>query len=78
MAEIKITRDEGGQAYVSLSSAEIRDSVALDGLEQADTIPSLGAIVLDFDHYGRLAGIQVVAAADSVLPPELLDEAERT
>jgi uncharacterized protein YuzE len=78
MAEIKITRDDGGQAYVSLSSAEIRDSVALDGLEQADTIPSLGAIVLDFDHYGRLAGINVVAAADSVLPPELLDEAERT
>jgi uncharacterized protein YuzE len=78
MAEIKITRDDGGQAYVSLSSAEIRDSVALDGLEQADTIPSLGAIVLDFDHYGRLAGIKVVAAADSVLPPELLDEAERT
>jgi uncharacterized protein YuzE len=78
MAEIKITRDDGGQAYVSLSSAEIRDSVALDGHEQADTIPSLGAIVLDFDHYGRLAGINVVAAADSVLPPELLDEAERT
>jgi uncharacterized protein YuzE len=78
MAEIKITLDDAGQAYVSLSSSEIRDSVALDGLEQAEAIPALGAIVLDFDHYGRLAGIRVVTAADSVLSPELLDEANRT
>jgi uncharacterized protein YuzE len=80
MAEIKITLDDAGQAYVSLSPAsrsEIRHSVALDELEQADVIPSLGAIVLDFDHYGRLAGIRIVSAADSVLPPELLDDAER-
>jgi uncharacterized protein YuzE len=81
MAEIKITLDDAGRAYVSLSpasTAEIRHSVALDELEQADVIPSLGAIVLDFDHYGRLAGIKILDAADSVLPPELLDDAERT
>jgi hypothetical protein len=80
MAEIKITLGDGGQAYVSLSpasTAEIRHSVALDELEQVDAIPSLGAIVLDFDHYGRLAGIQILSAADSVLAPELLHDAER-
>jgi len=72
MAEIKITLNDASQAYVSLSpssTSEIRDSVALDGLEQADAIPALGAIVLDFDHYGRLVGIEIASAADSVLPP---------
>jgi hypothetical protein len=78
MAEIRITLDDTGQAYVSLSSAAIRHSVALDGLEEADIVPALSAIVLDFDHYGRLAGIKIVAGADSVLPPEVLDEAERS
>jgi uncharacterized protein YuzE len=81
MAEIKVTLDDAGRAYVSLSpasTAEIRDSVELDGLEQADAIPALGAIVLDFDHYGRLAGIEILSSADSVLPPALLDDAERT
>ena len=52
--------------------------MALDGLEQADAIPALGSIVLDFDHYGRLAGIEILSAADSVLPAALLDDAERT
>jgi len=52
--------------------------VALDGLEQADGIPALDAIVLDFDHYGRLAGIAVTSGAESALPPALLDDAERT
>lgn len=81
MAEIKITLNDAGRAYVSLSPSstpEIRDSVALDGLGQADAIPALGAIVLDFDHYGRLVGIEIESAADSVLPPALLDDAERT
>jgi uncharacterized protein YuzE len=81
MAEIKITLDDAGGAYVSLSpssTAEVRDSVALDGLEQADAISALGSIVLDFDHYGRLAGIEILSAADSVLPAALLDDAERT
>jgi uncharacterized protein YuzE len=78
MAVIKITLDDAGEGYISLSSAEIRHSVALDELEQAEVIPSLGAIVLDFDYYGRLAGIRVINAAESVLPPELLDQAERT
>jgi hypothetical protein len=35
--------------------------------------PALESIVLQFDHYGRLAGIEVTDAADSVLPPALLN-----
>jgi uncharacterized protein YuzE len=77
MAEIRITLDDTGRAYLGLSGAEVRDSVVLEDLEQADSIPALGQIVLDFDHYGRLAGIEIVAGADSALPPGLLDAAER-
>jgi uncharacterized protein YuzE len=81
MAEIKLTIDDAGRAYVSLSpssTAKVRNSVALGGLEEAEAIPALDEIVLDFDHYGRLAGIEILSAADSVLPAALLDEAERT
>lgn len=77
MAEIRISLDDGGRAYLSLSGAAVRDSVVLDELDQADSIPALDQIVLDFDHYGRLAGIEIVRGADSVLPPALLDAAER-
>jgi len=51
--------------------------VSLDELEQADGIPALEALVLDFDFYGRLAGIRVLNSADSALPPRLLGEAQR-
>jgi uncharacterized protein YuzE len=78
MDAIKITLDDSGRAYLRLSDAEVRESVSLDELEQAGSIPALGSIVLDFDHYGRLAGIEIVNAADSVLPPALLDGADRT
>lgn len=81
MAEIQLTVDESGRACVDLaagSGGEIRDSVALDELEDADRIPALGSIVLHFDFYGRLAGIEVTESAASVLPPALLDAAERT
>lgn len=80
MAEIRITLDGTGRAYLSLSpasTAEVRDSVALDGLELADGIPALDALSLDFDHYGRLIGIEILNSAQSVLPPALLDEAEQ-
>lgn len=76
-----MTLDDSGGAYVALSpssGAEIRHSIALDELEEAQTVPTLDGIVLDFDYYGRLAGIRVTGAADSVLPPALLDQAERT
>lgn len=50
--------------------------MALDALEEADTIPALESLALDFDHYGRVVGLRVTAAADSVLAPSLLEAAE--
>jgi hypothetical protein len=76
MAEIDLTLDDDGRAYISLGGAEIRTSVALDGIEGAEGVPALDALVLHFDHYGRLAGIEVTDSAASVLPPALLDAAE--
>ena len=78
MAEIKLTLDDNGGAYLALSDGEIRESVSLEELEQADGIPALEALVLDFDFYGRLAGIRLLNSADSALPPRLLGEAERS
>ena len=81
MAEVKVTLGEDGEAYVDLAGGarpEVRHSVALDGLEQADDIPALGSVVLDFDHYGRLVGIEVWRSAESVLAPALIEAAERS
>jgi hypothetical protein len=76
MAEISVTVGEAGHAHPNLtgsSMVEIRHSVELSGLEQTETVPALESIVLQFDHYGRLAGIDVTDAAHSVLPPRLLE-----
>lgn len=76
MAEISVTVGEAGHAHLNLtgsSMVEIRHSVELSGLEQTETVPALESIVLQFDHYGRLAGIEVTDAAHSVLPPWLLE-----
>jgi len=81
VAEIRATVDEGGGAVLDLAGAgggEIRDSVALDELEAAERVPALGSIVLHFDFYGRLSQIEVTDSAGSVLPPALLDAAEKT
>jgi hypothetical protein len=81
MPEIAVTVDPTGEAYVSLvvgPPPEIRDSVALDALDEVNAIPALEGLVLDFDHYGRLAGIQVTTAAHSVLAPSLLEATERS
>ena len=80
MAEITVTLDPAGAAYVALvvgPPPEVRDSVALDALEAADTIPALDGLVLDFDHYGRIVGLRVTGAVDSILAPSLLESAER-
>lgn len=66
--------------YVRLAPGEpplVRDSVPLDSHEEADRIPALDAITLDFDFYGRLVGVRVAGSPDSVLAPELLDVARR-
>ncbi len=80
MAEITVTLEASGGAYVALvvgPAPEVRDSVALDVLEAADAIPALDGLVLDFDHYGRVVGLRVSGAVDSILAPSLLDAAER-
>jgi hypothetical protein len=75
MAEIRVTLDESGRAYVALAEVEVRDSVALDQLDDADRLAALESIVLHFDFYGRLAAIEVTSSADSALPPGLLEQA---
>jgi predicted enzyme related to lactoylglutathione lyase len=80
MAEIDVTVDASGEAYVALVAGvapEVRDSVALDALEAADAIPALDGLVLDFDHYGRVVGLRITGAADSILAPSLIEAAER-
>lgn len=80
MAEVTVSVRPTGEAYVTMvvgQPPEVRDSVALDALDEADSIPALESLVLDFDHYGRLLGIRVTGGADSVLAPSLLEAAQR-
>ena len=80
MAEIRGTLSDDGEAYVGLAGSEppeVRESVALDALEEAEGLPALDSLVLDFDFYGRLVGIRVTSGASSALPPALLDAADR-
>jgi len=60
---MRLERDGSGGAYIWLSDGEIRDEVGLDELEAADRIAALESIVLHFDFYGRLAGIELPEAA---------------
>jgi HEAT repeat protein len=79
VAEIAVTVEDSGEAYVALvvgRAPEVRYSVALDALEEADAIPALEGLVLDFDHYRRLVGLRVTGSADSILAPSLLESAE--
>ena len=78
MPEIAVTLDDDGGAYVALvvgDAPEVRESVALDALEDAGEVPALDRLVLDFDFYGRLVGLRVTGSADSVLAPSLLEGA---
>ena len=80
MADISVTVQESGEAYVSLvvgEPPEVRDTVALGEHEAADQIPALDGIVLEFDHYGRLVGLRVTDSADSVLAPSLIEAARQ-
>jgi hypothetical protein len=49
----------------------------LDALEAADAIPALDNLMLDFDHYGRVVGLRITSAAESILAPCLLQAAQR-
>jgi hypothetical protein len=67
-----VTRTDDGGAIVRLSDGEIRDSVALDELEDAGRIAALESLVLHFDFYGRLIAVEATSAADSAFPPGVL------
>lgn len=74
MGEIRMTVEESGRAYIDLGAdGAVRDSVALGDHDAVAQVPALESIVLHFDFYGRLAGIEVTDSAASVLPPALLD-----
>jgi hypothetical protein len=73
---MRITRDAAGGAYITLADGEVRDSVQLDELEDAGRLAALESLVLHFDFYGRLIGVEVTSSADSALPPGLLEQAE--
>ena len=78
MAEITVTAEASGEAYVTLvvgDPPEVRESVALDELEAAGEIPALDRIVLDFDFYGRLVGLRITGSVESILAPSLLEAA---
>ena len=80
MAEIAVTVEASGEAYVALvvgPAPAVRHSVALDALDEAERIPALDGIMLDFDYYGRVVGLRVTGAADSILAPSLLEAAGR-
>lgn len=76
LVPLAVTADDDGTVYVRLAPGEpplVRDSVPLDSHDEADRIPALDALTLDFDFYGRLVGVRVSGSPDSVLAPELLD-----
>lgn len=76
MPEIRVTVTDDGAGYVRLApTGEVRTSVALESHPESGTVPTLQSIVLDFDHYGRLIGIDVIDSVASVLPPALLETA---
>ena len=81
MAEISVTLDDGGRAHIALAPGRRggpRPGSRWTSSRRREAVPALDALVLEFDFYGRLVGIEVTNAAASVLPPALLDSAERT
>jgi hypothetical protein len=71
MAEVSVSATDHG-VYIRLGDGEVRDSVELGALDEADRIPALDSLILHFDHYGRLTAIEVAGNAGSALPPPLL------
>lgn len=75
MADVKVTYDqEANAAYIYFTAPHVRASVAR--MYACDPVEAGGMINLDFDSYGCLVGIEVLAAS-SKLPQYLLDSAER-
>lgn len=59
--------NEAGAGYISLLDPEERvtgvaaDTVPLDSLDEASEIGALNSLVLDFDHDGKLIGIEILS-----------------
>ena len=79
MADIEVTVEASGAAYISLvvgDPPEVRESVPLDALEEAGALPALENIALDFDFYGRLIGLRITNSVDTILVPSMREAAE--
>jgi uncharacterized protein YuzE len=55
-------------AYIYLGGGEAKTSVTLDECPEAEEVGALHSIVLDFDRDGRLIGIEVLAARETLNP----------
>ena len=71
---MKITYDADAKAAM-ISLVPIAPGAVADTFECGDDTPG-GSIYLDFDKDGRLLGIEVLSARET-LPEELLEQAER-
>ena len=80
MSIFRVTQDsESGYGYVYLAdipAGGVKSSVQLGG-ENPNDPDTLSSLVLDFDHEGRLVGIEVLGHAERVLRPELLERAQQ-
>jgi uncharacterized protein YuzE len=73
---VRVTFDpEANLAYISLLDGNARVGEAVRQLSVAEPGLAAARIVLDLDRDGRLIGIEVFDARES-LPVELLDEAQ--
>ena len=81
MAELKVTCDSDGMAYISLTDGsephEVHESVPLYGSALDSKVSALDSMVLDFDRHGRLIGLEIIGAAPKVLPASLVAQARR-
>ena len=70
MTETQIVAQFSREAHyiARITSQRLNSRIPAEDLEQADSIPALGQIVLDFDHYGRLAGIEIASEGDRKCP----------
>ena len=79
MAEIGVTVQSSGAAYVTLlvgEPPEVRDSVSLGDLDAAERDPRARRPRAGLrSRRGRLVGLRITDAVDSILAPSLLDAA---
>lgn len=71
MLSLRLDRD-ADMAYIAVSDApKVAESIDLSDYADDAGVAALHHLVLDFDHQGRLVGIEVARPHD-VLPDDLL------